>query len=183
MTCGGGLISQWPILLLQGLEIVGKKYDLHLHIDEMKEKQSTPRIMKKMAEKGDPTDSRSPEQEEEDEHNHSQQQQRGGCSHHGNLVWKRRFIYERLNPALGSMGDSGRVYSPKLVWTEMVCLETLSANRRREYSVLGLSWENVCCHWSGHKDVAENKQDKNDFLRLKIYISEWKIDQLLKNII
>lgn len=49
MTCGGGLISQWPILLLQGLEIVGKKYDLHLHIDEMIEKQSTPR-MKKMKE-------------------------------------------------------------------------------------------------------------------------------------
>lgn len=50
MTCGGGFISQWPILLFQGLEIVGKKYDLHLHIDEMIEKQSTPR-MKKMEEK------------------------------------------------------------------------------------------------------------------------------------
>lgn len=34
MTWGVGFISQWPILLLQGLEMMGKKYDLHLHVDD-----------------------------------------------------------------------------------------------------------------------------------------------------
>lgn len=36
------------------------------------------------------------------------------------------------------MDDSVRCYSPKAVFTDDMCLETLSANRRREYSVLGL---------------------------------------------
>lgn len=35
------------------------------------------------------------------------------------------------------MDHSVRVYSPKSVFTDVVCLETLSANRRREYSVFG----------------------------------------------
>lgn len=40
MTWGVGCISQWPILLLQGLEMTGKKYDLHLHVDATTEKLS-----------------------------------------------------------------------------------------------------------------------------------------------
>lgn len=36
------------------------------------------------------------------------------------------------------MDDGVRFYSPNAVFTDVVCLETLSANRRREYSVLGL---------------------------------------------
>lgn len=40
MTWGFGFISQWPISLLQGLEMIGKKYDLHLQVDAMTEKLS-----------------------------------------------------------------------------------------------------------------------------------------------
>lgn len=38
MTWGVRFISQWPVLLLQGLEVIGKKYDLHLHVDATTEK-------------------------------------------------------------------------------------------------------------------------------------------------
>lgn len=61
---------------------------------------------------------------------------------------------------VGSRDHSVRFYSPKSVFTDVVCLETLSANRRREYSVLGVRWKNVCCHWSGNKDEAGEKQEK-----------------------
>lgn len=40
MTWGVGFISQWPILLLQGLKTGGKKHDLHLHVGAMTEKMS-----------------------------------------------------------------------------------------------------------------------------------------------
>lgn len=38
MTWRGGFIRQWPILLPQGLEMVGKKYGLHLNVEAMIEK-------------------------------------------------------------------------------------------------------------------------------------------------
>jgi len=45
--------------------------------------------------------------------------------------------------------------SPKSVVTVMMCLLSSSANRRREYSVLGVRWRKVCCDWSGHKHRAD----------------------------
>lgn len=88
MTWGVGFISQWPILLLQGLEMTGKKYDLHLHVDATAEKLSMNccKETKRSVEKKHFGDSHGPGQEEDDEHRSSQQQQRSGCTHHGNLV-------------------------------------------------------------------------------------------------
>lgn len=51
MTWGVGFISQWPILLRQGLETIGKKYDLQLHVDAMTEKWSVNGCNEKECEK------------------------------------------------------------------------------------------------------------------------------------
>lgn len=44
--------------------------------------------------------------------------------------------------------------SPKCVLTRMASLETLSASRTRENSVLALSPVKVCWFWSGHRSRA-----------------------------
>lgn len=60
--------------------------------------------------------------------------------------------------------------SPKSVLTEIFFLKTLSANRWREYSVLGFRLTRVWFHWSGHKDRAAKEATFSVFTDLLKHI-------------
>lgn len=130
MTWGVGFISQWPILLLQGLEMIGKKYDLHLHVDAPAGKTISELLRFKRSGKEVTSETHIVLDRREMTNTTAASSSTGAAAATTGTSSEREDCCFSISA--GSIDHSGRYDSPKSVFRDVACLETLSANRRRE---------------------------------------------------